>query len=180
MNNTSEVYISVDVETAGPVPGAYSLLTIGACDAFETTQTFSCEIKPINDAAVPAALKVSGLSLQDLAKTGLEPNDAMAKFANWIEAVAHGRTPVFVGFNAPFDWAFINHYFHQFHGGNPFGFSALDIKALYMGATGCSWAETRSSKVAERVSPTLEGNHNALQDALYQAELFRLTLGLIR
>ena len=28
----SEVFISVDVETAGPIPGEYSLLTIGACD----------------------------------------------------------------------------------------------------------------------------------------------------
>ena len=26
-----ELYVSVDVETSGPIPGEYSLLSIGAC-----------------------------------------------------------------------------------------------------------------------------------------------------
>jgi hypothetical protein len=81
---------------------------------------------------------------------------------------------VFAGFNAPFDWSFVNYYFHKFSGGNPFGFTALDIKALYMGATGCRWDDTRSSKVAEKLKPTLTGTHDALHDALYQAEVLRL------
>ena len=81
---------------------------------------------------------------------------------------------MFVGFNAPFDWSFVNYYFHRFCGSNPFGFTALDIKALYMGATGCRWRDTRSSKIAERLKPALAGTHDALRDALYQAEIFRL------
>lgn len=68
----------------------------------------------------------------------------------------------------------MNYYFHRFRGGNPFGFTALDIKALYMGATGCSWRDTRSSQIADRLKPTLTGTHDALRDAQYQAELFRL------
>ena len=68
----------------------------------------------------------------------------------------------------------MNYYFHKFTGSNPFGFTALDIKALYMGATGCRWEDTRSSKVAEKLKPTLMGTHDALRDALYQAEVFRL------
>jgi hypothetical protein len=43
-----EVFISVDVETAGPIPGDYSLLSIGACVVDEPSQTFSCELQPIN------------------------------------------------------------------------------------------------------------------------------------
>lgn len=70
----------------------------------------------------------------------------------------------------------MNYYFHRFAGVNPFGFTALDIKALYMGATGCRWNETRSSKIADRLKPTLSGTHDALRDALYQAEIFRLIL----
>jgi hypothetical protein len=81
---------------------------------------------------------------------------------------------VFVGLNAPFDWSFVNYYFHHFLGRNPFGFTALDIKALFMGATGCDWADTRSSKMAERLAPRLKGDHQALHDAQYQAELFSL------
>ena len=175
----NEIFISVDVETAGPIPGEFSLLSIGACLIFDPDITFSCNIKPINDNADPAALAVAGLSLDELRQNGLEPNEAMTQFGEWISAtVEKGGKPVFVGFNAPFDWSFINYYFHKFSSDNPFGFTALDIKALYMGATGCTWSDTRSSKIAKHLKPRLQGDHDALHDALYQAELFRLVTGL--
>jgi ribonuclease T len=47
MNNKREVFISVDIEAAGPIPGEYSLLTIGACVVFDDIQTFACELKPV-------------------------------------------------------------------------------------------------------------------------------------
>ena len=173
----AEVFISIDVETAGPIPGEYSMLSIGACLVADPTVTFACELKPINDNADSAALEVTGLSLEALRRTGLEPEAAMKGLRDWIAAaVEGGAVPVFVGFNAPFDWSFVNYYFHRFIGGNPFGFTALDIKALYMGVTGCSWADTRSSRIAEHVHPSLHGDHDALHDAQYQAELFRLVL----
>ena len=176
MTQKKEVFVSIDVETAGPVPGEYSLLSIGACAVADpTTKTFACELKPINRNADPKALEVSGLSLDDLFKNGLEPQEAMQRFANWLAELAEAdASVVFVGFNAPFDWSFVNYYFHRFMGSNPFGFTALDIKALYMGATGCDWADTRSSKIAERLTPRLKADHQALHDAQYQAELFRL------
>ena len=175
MSGPKEIFVSVDVETAGPIPGEFSLLSIGACAVFDPTQTFACELKPINRNADPKALEVAGLSLDELARTGLDPAEAMRRFAEWLAKVAKGdSTIVFVGFNAPFDWSFVNYYFHRFMSNNPFGFTALDIKALYMGATGCSWADTRSSRIADRLKPTLVGDHKALSDAQYQAELFRL------
>jgi DNA polymerase III epsilon subunit-like protein len=175
MSDKPEIFISVDVETAGPIPGEYSLLSIGACSVFEPERNFACELKPINRNFDPKALEVAGLSLDELARTGLEPTQAMVAFASWVSDVAGpGGRPVFAGFNAPFDWSFVNYYFHKFTGSNPFGFTALDIKALYMGATGCRWEDTRSSKVAEKLKPTLMGTHDALRDALYQAEVFRL------
>ena len=175
MSRERELFISVDVETAGPIPGEYSLLSIGACSIFEPEKTFACKLKPINRNFDPKALEVSGFSLDELARTGLPPAEAMRAFADWLGALAEKKqTPVFVGFNAPFDWSFVNYYFHRFGSGNPFGFTALDIKALYMGATGCSWGDTRSSRIAERLEPALTGTHDALQDARYQAEIFRL------
>lgn len=82
--------------------------------------------------------------------------------------------PIFVGFNAAFDWSFINYYFHSYLGNNPFGFSALDIKSLYMGSEKCAWHETKSSQISKKLHPILKGSHDALQDVKYQAELFRL------
>lgn len=175
MSRKREIFVSVDVETAGPIPGEFSLLSIGACVVFEPSKTFACELKPINRNADPKALEVTGLSLDELARTGLDPSEAMRTFSDWLATVAGvDDSVVFVGFNAPFDWSFVNYYFHRFGGGNPFGFTALDVKALYMGATGCDWADTRSSKIAERLKPTLKGDHDALHDAQYQAEIFRL------
>ena len=171
-----EVFISIDVETAGPIPGEFSMLSIGACLVADPDIAFACEIQPTSENADPAALEVSGLSLERLRETGLSPAVAMERFKDWIDAVSDGGTPVFVGFNAPFDWSFVNYYFHRFTGENPFGFTALDIKALWMGVSGCSWADTRSSRIAEVLRPELHGDHDALHDAQYQAELFRLIL----
>lgn len=181
MTTKQEVFISVDVETAGPIPGEYSMLTLGACCVDDPSRTFSCSFKPINDNFVPEALEVTGLSMEKLAKEGLRPEAAMQKFGAWIGAqCTQWELPVFVGLNAPFDWSFVNYYFHKFAGSNPFGFTAVDIKALYMGATGSTWQDTRSSAMAGRLNPTLKGDHDALHDALYQAELFRLARQLSR
>ena len=179
MSMAREVFVSVDVETAGPIPGEFSLLSIGACAVDNVAETFGCELKPINENADPEALRIAGLSLETLATTGLLPEVAMAQFGRWAEELAQGDDKlVFVGFNAPFDWSFVNYYFHRFLGHNPFGFAALDIKALYMGVTGCTWSDTRSSRMAGRLHLRATGDHNALHDAVYQAELFRLTRDL--
>lgn len=170
-----EILISVDVETSGPIPGEYSLLSIGACAVDDPEQRFECQLKPISDQADPKALEVSGLSLETLAETGLAPEEAMARFEAWAKAQADNDGElVFVGFNAAFDWSFVNYYFHRFLGRNPFGFTALDIKAYYMGAAATNWRDTKSSAMRAVLRPQSEGDHDALHDALFQAELFRL------
>ena len=175
MSQKHEIFLSVDVETSGPIPGEYSMLTIGACNVDNPEQVFSCALKPISLNADPKAMEVTGLSLEKLADEGLRPEGAMQQFRDWVADVAgNDGTPVFVGLNAPFDWSFVNYYFHRYLQSNPFGFAALDIKALYMGATGSSWADTRSSQMAARLHPKSRGDHQALHDAQYQAELFRL------
>jgi ribonuclease T len=179
MSQKREVFISVDIETAGPIVSEHSMLTVGACLAYHPEVGFSVMLQPISDNAVAAALEVSGLTLEQAQRDGLTPTEAMSQFATWIaKNVPEGCTPVFVGLNAPFDWSFVNYYFLKYINENPFGFTALDIKALFMGVTGCNWHDTRSSLISKRVSPTLQGDHDALNDAKYQAELFRLVYEL--
>ncbi len=173
-----ECFISVDVETSGPVPAIFSLLSIGACLVEDDTVSFVRLLKPISAHADPKALEVSGLSLTQLERDGVPPEEAMRQFSEWIANVSASRTPVFVGLNAGFDWSFVNYYFHRFMGSNPFGFAPLDIKALFMGAAGVSWRDTRSSHMNKILAPKITANHEALQDAQAQAELFRLTLRL--
>jgi len=167
-----EIYISVDVEAAGPIPATYSMLSLGAVVVNDPKQTFYVELKPVNNKFVPDAMEVVGRSLRDLAEKGREPTEAMAAFLDWLTRIAKEGRPVFVGFNATFDWAFVNFYFHQYIGENPFGFGGIDIKSYYMGLTGCKWDETRSSRIRARFKGTARHTHNALDDAIEQAETF--------
>ena len=58
-----ETYVSVDVESAGPNPADYALLSIGACLVDDPEQTFYVELQPTSMRFTPEALAVSGLSL---------------------------------------------------------------------------------------------------------------------
>src|SRR5438128_1499991 len=107
-----EIYISVDIETSGPIPSKYSMLTLGACVVGKAEQNFYVEMKPISDAFVPEAMKIVGQSLDHYLRVGVDPQEAMKSFAVWLKKVSGKDTPVFVGFNATFDWAFVNWYFH--------------------------------------------------------------------
>lgn len=172
-----ETYISVDVEAAGPNPSQYSMLTIGACTISQRPSTFYVELRPVNMNSIPEALAVSRLSMDRLADRGLEPAEAMRRFETWLKAeVPDGQRPLLVSFNAPFDWMFVNDYFHRYLGHNPFGHSALDIKAFYMGMAGVTWAETSMRVLGPRLLGDRQFTHHALRDAMDQAEIFRKLL----
>lgn len=174
---SSALYVSVDVETSGPIPGEYSLLSVGACLVSDPATTIYFELRPASAKHDPESLAVSGLDLDKLARDGLDPHEAMLKFEDWLALFCSpSRKLIFVGLNAPFDWSFINYYFYKYLGRNPFGFTAIDMKAYFMGSTGCSWNETKSSKMATVLNPRLAPDHDALGDARFQAELFALML----
>jgi DNA polymerase III epsilon subunit-like protein len=169
-----ERFISVDVETSGPTPHEYAMLSIGACLVDDPQSGFYAELKPTTDAALESSLAVSGLSMEKLAREGLTPEDAMRQFEDWIELVTpRGNVPIMVAFNAVFDWMFVDTYFHRFLGRNPFGHSALDIKAFYLGYAGGSWAGTSMRVLSPLYLDGQHLTHNALGDARDQANIFR-------
>jgi ribonuclease T len=166
-------FISVDVETAGSTPSQYALLSIGACTLLQPRRTFYVELIPDKQQADPRAMEIHGLDLTRLAREGLPPEEALRSFATWIaQVVPPGRRPLMLGFNLPFDWMFISDYFYHYLGSNPFGHSAVDIKAVYLGASGKSWAETSGSYLHQRYHNGNELTHNALEDAIAQAIIF--------
>ncbi|WES64800.1 3'-5' exonuclease [Microbacter sp. GSS18] len=169
-----ETFISVDVETAGPSPTAHALLSIGACVVDDPSSGLYIELRPDREGSVPEALAVSGLSTAELSRSGTDPAAAMARFADWVDAVTPaGATAVFVGFNAGFDWMFVADYFQRYLGRNPFGHAPLDIKSYAMGLLGCSWRDTSMRRLAPLFLSGRELSHNALEDARDQAELFQ-------
>jgi ribonuclease T len=175
-----EAWISVDVEASGPTPSTGSLIAIGACLVDQPEVQFEALVAPIS--GLPwsdAAERVHGLSRDRLAREGAPPENAMRSFVDWVDTVAAGRRPVFVAFNATFDWMFVADYAWRFAGRNPFGVSGLDLKALYLGRhldDVRRWADTTSSHVLQRYPVQLAHTHAALDDALEQAEICRRIL----
>jgi DNA polymerase III epsilon subunit-like protein len=174
-----EVLISVDVEASGPSPGTGSLIAIGACLVHDIDATFYRELLPIP--GLPwdrSAERVHGLSRTHLAEHGEEPAVVMAAFVDWVAGVSGEGVPVFVGFNAPFDWMFVADYLHRFTGGNPFGYSALDLKAVYLARHRVArWAETTKRHIQVVHPVALAHTHQALDDARMQALLAVALLG---
>lgn len=175
-------YISVDIEAAGPSPSEFAMLSVGACLVDEpygglpddTEPGFYVELQPDREQVLDSAMTVGGFTLDGLRASGTAPAQAMQQFADWVDAVTPvDHRPVMVGFNAAFDWMFVADYFHRYLGRNPFGYSALDIKAFYLGVTGSTWAGTSMNFVAEHYGLSITLTHNALDDARDQAALFR-------
>jgi len=169
----TDIYISVDIEADGPIPGDYSMSSIGACVVGDPQNSFYCELKPISDKFDPEAAAVSGLDRAKLKIDGIDPTKAMAKFAEWVFFASREGRPVFVAFNATFDWMFVHWYLMHFVGKNPFGISGLDVKAYYMGGLKKqSWTETSKRNFEKRFLSDKKHTHNALDDAREQAEVF--------
>lgn len=170
------VFIVVDVETSGPSPAHHALLSLGACAVDDPDATFYIELRPERAGVDPDAVAVSGLSVTQLAIDGTPEHDAMHHFVAWIGATAGMGRPVFVAQNAPFDWMFVAEALHRHVGHNPFGHSALDMKALFMGLAHVPWSATSLTDIAARHDLQGALPHNALADAVLQARVFRALL----
>ncbi|MGI4870277.1 MAG: 3'-5' exoribonuclease domain-containing protein [Janthinobacterium lividum] len=157
-------YIMVDIESDGPIPGDFSMISFGAVlvnDALD--KTFYGQLKPISDNFIPEALAVSGHSRADT--LGFDkPAKVMANFKSWITETCQDR-PIFISDNNGFDWMFICWYFHHFLGSNPFGFSSQNLGSLYKGIekdTFKTFKHLRKTKHAHHPVDDAKGNAEAL------------------
>ncbi|MEV6206805.1 exonuclease [Kitasatospora sp. NPDC051914] len=186
---TPTLYISVDVEADGPIPGSFSMISFGAvvagyhdADGFRRaglqSAGFYRELRPVSERFDPSALAVSGLDRAVLLREGAEPAAAMKAFCAWVEQVCRGADgqrwrPVMVGYPAPYDWLFLYWYLMEFAGRSPFGHSGcLDVKTLYATRAGVPFAGIGKRSMPAGLRPDLPHTHHALDDAREQAELF--------
>jgi hypothetical protein len=179
-----DLYISCDVEADGPIPGPYSMSSLGAVVAgrFDGTtftaadpdaQTFYRELRPISDEYVPEAAAVSGLDRDRLVREGADPAAAMADFVAWVDDVATGAKPVFVAYPLGFDWMFVYWYLRRFAGRSPFGHSScLDLKTLYAVKAGVTVGQAVKRAMPRHLHSRRRHTHHALDDAAEQADLF--------
>lgn len=155
-------YVMVDIESDGPIPGDYSMISFGAVIVEPgLSRTFYGKLKPISEKWIPEALKVSGFSRDDVLKFD-DPAEVMRQFDGWLKENVKDR-PMFIADNNGFDWQFVNWYFHHFLAKNPFGFSSTNLGSLYKGLvkdTSPNFKHLRKTK----------HTHNPVDDAVGNAE----------
>lgn len=182
-----DLYFSCDIEADGPIPGPFSMSSIGLCvcglrqdgEAFVPIdvelETFYAELKPISESFDPQAMAVSGLDRDDLIRNGKPPKQAMQELEAWVEELAgrHQARPVFAAYPLGYDWMFSYWYMSHF-ARSPFGFSsAIDMKTLYSQKFGVPICRSTKRFMPKRLLSGRKHTHNALDDAIGQGEMFQ-------
>jgi hypothetical protein len=173
----SEIYISTDVETDGPIPGPHSMLSFASA-AFRPDKvllgTFTANLETLSGAAAdpktlawwqsnPKAFEASRTNTED-------PESAMRRYVAWVQGLP-GK-PVFVAYPAGFDFLFVYWYLIRFTGSSPFSFSALDIKSYAMALLKLGYRDCAKRNMPKRWFDPKPHTHVALDDALEQGALF--------
>jgi hypothetical protein len=164
----------VDVESDGPVPGDFSMISFGAVVVDkQLDKTFYGKLKPISGKFFPEALAVSGHSREET-MTFDDPKQVMSDFAKWIDENCKNCRPVFISDNNGFDWMFICWYFHHFIETNPFGHSSQNLGSLYKGIKRNmfeTFKHLRKTKHTHNPVDDAKGNAEALQAIIEQYNL---------
>jgi hypothetical protein len=174
-----ELYIAVDVEADGPIPGPYSMISLGMAVAGRPDLTFYTELRPISDEFVPAALAVSGLDRDRLLREAPTAQEAMSAAAAWVNGLRRVGRPVFLAAPAVWDGMFVHWYFVRFVGHSPFGAtgSGVDLRSYWMGLTGSEWAQTRQGTIKHELGlHDMPHTHHAGEDAAELAQVFDAVL----
>ena len=180
MSDLPELYIAVDVEADGPIPGPYSMISLGMAVTGRADLTFYTELRPISEEFVPQALAVSGLDRDRLLREAPSAEEAMRSAAHWVNGLRRIGRPVFLAAPAVWDGMFVHWYFVRFTGKSPFGStgSGVDLRSYWMGLTGSEWVGTRKSAIKHALGLTdLPHTHHAGEDAAELAQVFEAVLG---
>lgn len=186
-----EFYVSVDVETDGPIPGDCNMVSVGAavCGSLMADgggfravgtkgATFYRELRTEFPGDQRTREWLAGQGFEVNGKAAIDAADAMLHFKGWVEEQARQieARPVYVAYPLSFDWSFTHWYFEHYLGyrSDPFGFSnALDIKTAFsVKSERPLLGSTKKNMPAEVKKIATPHTHNALDDAIGQGELF--------
>ena len=172
-----EVYVSTDVETDGPIPGEYSLLSFGSV-AFNLDKsiisTFSANVETLpgarQDAETMKWWATQGNAWEVCRKDTKPPQVAMKEYSDWFKTLP-GK-PVFVAYPASFDFSFIYWYLMKYVGVSPFDYLGLDIKSYAMAVLKKPFYHVTKTNMPKEWFDSNNKSHVALEDAIEEAMLF--------
>ncbi len=172
-----EIYVSTDIEMDGPIPGPYSMLSLGAA-AFSADKnlldTFSVNLETLPGASThPDTMAWWETQPEAWAAARIDPQppvDAIKAFDEWVRSLP-GR-PVFVAYPAASDFLFIQWYLFTYIGESPFGYRALDMRSYAMAVLKQPFHESGKEHVPQEWLEPNPLTHVALDDAINQGRWF--------
>ncbi|MFO1418707.1 MAG: exonuclease [Methylotetracoccus sp.] len=179
MNNPRqpELYVSVDIEADGPIPGPHSMLSLGAVaytTAGDCVGEFSVNIETLPDASPHPAMAEWWTKFpeawQACRQDPQDPKVAMTAFADWLESLP--GLPIFTAWPATWDFMWVYWYLIKFTGRRPFSEHGIDIRSYAMGMRRKPFGKSGKNYLPKRWLSPREHTHVALDDAREQGELF--------
>jgi hypothetical protein len=175
----SELFLSFDIESDGPVPELFSMRSFGfAGFTPDGTLIFEFErnLRRLNNAGerketVEWFQTEAKEAWEYLNMNQVEPEEAIKDLSTEIEKLQEKYVLVPLAWPIMFDWQFINYYFYKFIGYNPLG---------YNGICSGSYARAHLKKIDLHTDINLEKyddpkyiyTHKALDDAKTQGAQF--------
>ena len=174
----SETYICLDIETDGPSPGQYSMLSFGSV-AFRLNKTVLATFER-NLELLPGAKQDPKTmhfwenqpdAWQACRGNLVSPKDAMQEYCAWLKTFPEPR--VCVAHPVGFDFTFIHWYLHEFAGESPFFPAGLDVASYAMAVLDQPFSQShRPYLPREWIDSGIPQNHKAIDDALGHAMMF--------
>jgi hypothetical protein len=177
-----DIYVSMDVEADGPIPGPNSMLSFAAAcfdEGGALLATFERNLELLEgaqgDPKTMAWWEGQPEAWAECRKGLVSPEQGTQEFSAFLGELAatHSAKLVFVGFPATYDFMFVYWYLIRFTGHSPFSFSGLDIKTY-----ACALLKKGYRSCSKRGLPrrwfegTRKHTHVALDDAIGQGQLF--------
>ena len=173
--------IIIDVESTGTDPRVHSLLSIGAVDYENPENRFYGECRAFAGAHIdPEALAVCGFSTEQATDATKHTDEALLRaFYAWLE---RAKEVTFGGQSPSFDRDFLRMTAERASMSWPFSFRTVDLHSIVYAKllTEGSLPEVKNKHTMVNLDtalvmaglPLRTGAHNALEDALLEAEAF--------
>lgn len=178
-----EIYVSVDIEADGPIPGPHSMLSLGAVALLETGKevgAFEVNFEEL-EGAKPDPGTAEWWSKQDrevwnhIRKNPVPPKAGMESFVAWVDQISKQQNlpVVCVAYPAGFDFTFVYWYTRFLGLDSPFSFSCLDIKSYAAATLNIPYRKAVKKNMPKSWFKGLPPHtHKGLDDAREQGLLF--------
>ena len=186
IDNTSQIYIVVDIEADGPVPNLHSMLSLAAVatTADKELGSFYRKLEPLPNATREANTmrwwKTEPAAWEEVNKDREKPESVMRDFCQWIKSF--GLEPIFVSSPVALDYTFISWYLYRYAGENPFSNDknatrTIDLRSYIAGKYGLTFNASTRTKLPSSLTKGMPAHtHKAIDDAIGYGVLLRKVL----